>query len=428
MAGALNVFQRTMLQWNDLHPYNAAHVLRLPGRLDFARLETSVNRVLARHGFGAITFDRRRRTYAYRAGARFEIGRRPEFDGTLPSLVPEIERQLNTPFLIAENNLPFRFFAGESGGFFSLGLVYFHAISDAEAVTLLLKDIVGAYVHGGEVDGIVPFDLFPPRPDGLLAHGPNLLLRKLASLPKFIRTMSVSDRVDFGILRGPVLGFDFFSAGGGALSKISYAAKKLGATVNDLLLAALLKSLSPFAVQRLHHARRNRIAVGCVANLRRDLKLPNPRSFGLFLGSFVVSHRTPPEISLADLARDVSRQTREIKRGKLFLGAPLEMSLGGFLLSLFPQERRKKFYRKHYPLWGGISNVNLNSLWPVSDATAPVDYLRGVSTGPATPLALSVTTVGNVLNFGISYRKSVFTPEKIGQFKTIFWDCLQRPV
>ena len=64
------------------------------------------------------------------------------------------------------------------------------------------------------------------------------------------------------------------------------------------------------------------------------------------------------------------------------------------MLIFFSPERRKKFYQKNYPLWGGITNMNLNSLWTSGQKRVPLDYFRAVSTGPATPLVLSVTTVG----------------------------------
>jgi hypothetical protein len=55
-----------------------------------------------------------------------------------------------------------------------------------------------------------------------------------------------------------------------------------------------------------------------------------------------------------------------------------------------------------------------------------MDYFRGVSTGPATPLVLSVTTVRDRANIGLSYRSTVFTPEEIEQVKDRFLDQLER--
>ena len=55
-----------------------------------------------------------------------------------------------------------------------------------------------------------------------------------------------------------------------------------------------------------------------------------------------------------------------------------------------------------------------------------MNYFRGVSTGPATPLVLSVTTVGNRVNIGLSYRLTVFSKEVIQDLKCRFIDHLEK--
>jgi hypothetical protein len=85
------------------------------------------------------------------------------------------------------------------------------------------------------------------------------------------------------------------------------------------------------------------------------------------------------------------------------------------ILSFYSTERRRKLYQKNYPLWGGVTNMNLNSLWPESDGAW--DYFRAVSTGPVTPLVLSVTTAGDHANVGLSYRSTVFSPADVEQIR-----------
>ena len=40
--GALNFFQRMMLRWRELHPYNPVHVVRVPVALDAERLRDAI--------------------------------------------------------------------------------------------------------------------------------------------------------------------------------------------------------------------------------------------------------------------------------------------------------------------------------------------------------------------------------------------------
>lgn len=57
--------------------------------------------------------------------------------------------------------------------------------------------------------------------------------------------------------------------------------------------------------------------------------------------------------------------------------------------------------------------MNLNPLWEQHDATRPIDYFRAVSTGPITPLVLSVTTVRDVVNIGLTFKKTVLSVSEI---------------
>jgi len=198
----------------------------------------------------------------------------------------------------------------------------------------------------------------------------------------------------------------------------------LKVTFNDLLLALLTKAVSLLTPDRTQARRRRGISLGCIVNIRKDLGMTGGRSFGLFLGSFVVHHEVPAGIRLADLARDIGRQTLRIKRSRLYLGAPLELAFGRLMTSLFSEQRRRKLYQKHYPLWGGLTNMNLNALWPQMDDARPVDYFRAVSTGPVTPLVLSLTTVGRVANIGLTYRSTVFEPPDIERIRSCFMDPL----
>jgi hypothetical protein len=197
-------------------------------------------------------------------------------------------------------------------------------------------------------------------------------------------------------------------------------AKDWQVTVNDLLLALLTKALAPLAHKRAKGSRRTKLTLGCIVNIRPDLGVGGRHTFGLFLGSFMVTHDVLDDGSLKQLAGDLRGQTLAIKRHRLYLGTPWELGFGRFLLSFFSPAQRKKFYQKNYPLWGGVTNMNLNSIWPMDERTAVTDYFRAVSTGPVTPLVLSVTTVQDRANIAFSYRTTVFSAAAIEQIQARF--------
>jgi hypothetical protein len=69
MRGKLNSFQKTMLQWNHLHAYNAVHVVRIAGELDHPRLTGVINDFLAQRGLTHLTLDLQRQTFHYGGGS-----------------------------------------------------------------------------------------------------------------------------------------------------------------------------------------------------------------------------------------------------------------------------------------------------------------------------------------------------------------------
>ena len=64
--------------------------------------------------------------------------------------------------------------------------------------------------------------------------------------------------------------------------------------------------------------------------------------------------------------------------------------------------------------------MNLNAIKAQPGEEPPADYLRGVCTGPATPLVLSITTAGKSTHIGMSCRTTVFSEPMIEEFQTSF--------
>ena len=412
-----------MIQWDALHPYNAIHVVRISGAFDPARLQDALATTLQTLGLTGLGMDRRGGRFEYRGGpALCEI---TVIAAGEQALADEVARQLNQPFATAVNFNPFRFFVAPEDGCFRLGLVYFHAVADAESIVRLLRAIVRAYAEGvAAVGGAL--ERHPPPPPSLLLRQPGLFLRKLLALPALIRDMKKSFRPDCRDEGDLTSGFVFFALTPEQLRGLLAAGKSWGVTINDLFLAVLLKSFSALAVTRLPTEWRLNLSVGCIVNTRKDHGIDSARTFGLYLGSFVVTHAVPAAMPLRGLAEDVHRITQRVKRDRFYLAASVEMALASMVLACFSPARRKNVYRKNYPLWGGITNLNLNLLWPHSEESPPLDYFRAVSTGPVTPVVLSATTAGDAVNLGVSYRTSFFSETEMGQLKNVFLEQVEQ--
>jgi len=429
MTGRLNLFQKTMLQWNELHPYNAVHLVRLAGAPDLRQLTRAIGHMLERRGLSGFTLNRARGTFSYHAGpASVDVPIVSGGNNPQQALASEIERQLNMPFALDGPFLPFRFFVVPEAKSFTVGLAYFHAVADADAVVQLLKEIVAACERSNGATAPSTTDLYPSRHDNLLRRCPGVLVRRLAALPEFVRKMRCSSRPRVQNPDDFKIGFTYFSSSEENLSTLKRTTKNWDVTVHDLFLTLLLKGVGALSPERTRATRRKEFSVGTIVNIRKDLGMESARSFGLFLGSFVVTHPVPAGIGIRQLATDIRLQTARIKRSRLYLGTPLELATVRLALSFFSTAGKRKFYQKHYPLWGGITNMNLNALWSQQDGGPRItDYARAVSTGPATPLVLSITTFGERVNVGLSYRTTVFSTENVARFKNDFLTALRDP-
>jgi NRPS condensation-like uncharacterized protein len=192
--------------------------------------------------------------------------------------------------------------------------------------------------------------------------------------------------------------------------------KAWGVTVNDLFLAALLLALAPATAKRWSAHHRKELAVASIVNLRAEFEADAHETFGQFLTSLRVSHAVPQGIELPDLARQINAQTKMIKERKLYLQTLVALGWVAFAWRFIGPQRRQSFLAKHYPIWAGITNLNVDSLWrPPLPGTPQPEYLRAVPTGPLAPLVVAATTLGGVLQLGFSFRAADLSRETARQ-------------
>jgi hypothetical protein len=410
IEGNLQIFQKTMLQWDEVHPYNAVHVTRVPQPLDMHRLTSIIQQQLEMYHLTGFVLDRKRKRFFYRGGTdEIDIKLIEQKEGISHALDNEIELQINTSFQTEGSINPFRFFVVKEDNSFSLGLVYLHIIAGAESIVYLLKSIVDTYMNNSTEDVRIPLEHYPFKLRHMLQFNIKHLMSWLLTLPSYIADVRGSCRVSFSDIENNHISFSHVTLEPSQLNALVNVSKKWKVTINDLLIAILLLSLSPFASKRFSLPRRKKISVATIVNIRKDLLIEVPRPFGLYLGSFIVSHTVPQGITLERLSQDIHKQTIRIKKHKLYLRSLIEQMFALTLIPYFDKKRQRKFYTKYYPLWGGISNVNLNNIWDQSLSEHPIDYLRTVSTNPVVPLVFSITTVKDIVNIGISFREAVFS-------------------
>jgi len=415
MQGRLNLFQRTMLRWRELHPYNSVHVVFLAGPLEARRLQEAIDRALAAAGLTGYELDARQRRFTFdavggRAELRAELRILPAAGGAVAATDAEIERQLNEPFVRTGRMTPFRFFAIDDEPGFRLGLTYDHFIAGGDSIVVLLRAIVDEYSGRNDSKQVrPPLRRYPRTYTRLLLRHARAAVHGMLHLPRMAGSLRRSVRPRYADLRDARNSFTHFSVPPGQFAQILRSAKAWGVTVNDLWLALLLHALAPLVPADRHAARRRELAVASIINIREDIEAAAQTTFGQFLSSFRVAHLVPDGISLRELALDIHAETARVKRNRLYLQTLLALGVVGMLWRFLSRERRERFHSKSYAILAGLTMLNVTVLWPGAGTRAPpLRYLRGVSTGPLAPLVLAISTVGNSLIAGVSYRTAAF--------------------
>ena len=407
MRGKLNIFQRSMLHWRELSPYNAVHVVKISQPLELPRLQEAIKSQLEHYGLTGLVLDDKHQRFEYKGGpAIVEMKLLNGEQDPISSVSREIEAQINTPFTQDE---AFRFFVVEEERAFFLGLVYDHFIAGGESILYLLKGMVDRYACGRGAEADPPPSLYPGTHRRLFLRYPKQTFQGILAIPTMIAKARSSFRPRYSRSQDCQNAFTFFRLESPQFRALRRAGKEWGVTVNDIFLALLLRALAPIASGRSAASRRRNLAVASIINIRKDLQWDARGTFGQFLGSFFISHAVPSEISLRQLTEDVHRETSRIKTQKLYLQALVGMSVLNLLWPLLSEERRSRFYQKHYPLWGGVTTFNVNTLWEEGGHALPADYLRAASTGPGSPLIFVITTVGEVVNVGVAFRTAAFS-------------------
>jgi hypothetical protein len=411
MKGRLNLFQAAMVRWREMHPYNAVHVVSLPQQLDLPRLQVCIQRQLESQGLTGLALDPERLRYEWSGGAasapvaRLDGGANPR--GTVRA---EMERQLNLAFPAAGRIEPFRFFAVDAASAFHLGLAYDHFVAGGDSIVRLLQRVVEDYCGIAPADPPRPaFDLYPPGYRRLFARQALPLSRGLSSWRRLIASCRRSARPPYPKNGNGYNGVVFGRLEADEVAKLAAAARAWDMTQNDLLLAIMLKILSPYVPERRQAKRRRDLAVGSIVNVRHDFGVKAADSFVPLLGSFRVAHPVPQEMPLRELARFVHGETARIKQRKLYLQTLLAIGLSGAQWRFLSSAERQAFHAKNYAVWAGVTPLQLNVLWPEANAYPfHLGYVRAVSTGPLSPIVVALTTLGEVVELALSFREAAF--------------------
>jgi hypothetical protein len=421
----LNLFQRMMLRWRDLHPYNPVHAVQVPRPLDAPRLRTCIAQRLEAFALTGLVVDRSRWRLRYEGGpAQVDLTVTVAGSDMRQELSRTIEREFNRPFPQGPRENPFRFVAIDEGGAFQLVLAYDHYVAGGDSIARLLGAIACAYLGADDVPATT--ECRSPTYRHLFLRRPLWALRSVLGLRSMVASARRSYRVRIGDAEDGRNAFSYLRVDPATKAALLATAKAWGVTLNELLMASVLKALAPLAAQRRTEPRRNQLAVASILNMRGDFGGDAMQALSPFLAAFRVVHDVPDGIGLRQLALDVHGAVLPIRRDHLYLQSIVALAASALLWPWLPDAKRHLLYPKHFPVWAGITSLNLDPLWArggVVEASR-LDYLRAVPTGPLCPLVFAVTSAHDVLHIGIAYRTAAFARADVERVVAGVVQCL----
>lgn len=427
--GRFNAFQRLMYQWNELYPYSAIHSYTITEPLCPERLRTAIRETYEHCGVGIVEVAGDGTAY------RHEVDESPEIDvlpgGHCPhaTLVEHLSRELNRPFERPRGK-PLRFSVVDMGAKgHILNLAYDHWIADSTAARTLLRHVLGRYWRLPIPENQRSLELHPGTYRDVFAHrlnGPRLAAAAIRSLGQWWRNRSVA-QVAYSSFDLMAVGYRLYHTRPGTVSRLQRYARSHGATVHDVILAALGRAMAASLPRRAMRQGRE-LALGTIVDTRADASEDLSESLGAYLGYYLVRLGCDPSARLSEATRQVAATTRQIKAGKTYLDSLVNMKVASAIWSHLASKSRRHFMHDAFPLTAGVSNVCLRDSWIDRWAEGRIaDYSRAASTGPILPLTLTPTTLGTQMNVGVSYRITGFTQEKIDRVMDLFLDQIEQP-
>ena len=427
--GRLNAFQRLMLQWSELHPYNAVHVYRIARPLAYEHLVDSIRQTYRATGLGLVEINADDLTYHCQIDYAPEVAVVAGGGNSESALVDCVTRELNRPFARPQCK-PWRFSALEAGLDAHYVIVaYDHWMADSVAARNVLQHVLDRYCGWNRSENRRPLDLYPGTFREVFSHrlrAARLLSAGVHSFGQWMGNRSVA-QVPYASSRQMDVRFELYRAAAGTAPQLRDFARSLGATVHDVILAALGRAVAEHLPRRATR-KGQAMSLGTIVNVRGEAEEDLSDSLGAFLSYFLVRLAADEPMGLAEAVRRIAAATGPIKARRSYLNSILNIKLAGAVWPHLRETAKPFFMRKTLPVTAGVSNVVVRNSWLNHSGTGEVaEYIRGASTGPILPLVLSPTTLGQEMNVGVSYRTAGFSRQKIAGVMAMFMDQIEHP-
>ncbi|MBC8107656.1 MAG: hypothetical protein H7Z14_13780 [Anaerolineae bacterium] len=409
-ANSLNVFQRLIRQFDAIHPYNAAQVMRLRGQADQVVVDRAWVETLSDLGIGPIRVVAKR---FEQSGPTETLPDVKVLDPLTGDLAEQLTRGLNRPF--NPNGLdPFRpFVLKEDQDSYWAGVVYQHRVADSVSIRMLLREWF-LRMFDPQRARRVPLRIakrgywnrFGPGHAPWSVGGAVLDTMRWSARMKSARRIEQRDG-----FTGTDTHFSLHHLPDGLVTELFAVARANDVKINDLFLTAMARTCDRHIAARPTKKRYN-LALGTIVDLRAGSREVADDEFGIFLGFTSVLCKRHHLNDWRALARSIAFQNRRSKKLASAESSQFRLAVTVLAGRVFSRESLLNWYRKRAPLCSGISNVNLNRTWLSKYCPDPVmEYVRVSPVGPMMPVVFTPSTLGEKLHFGLTCKTAIVSTQ-----------------
>ena len=426
---SLNHYQQLMLKISYLSPYNAVHsVLIKDLKVDISLINTSIMQALALLEFRAFKISilslGRNKTKLYVNSSELY-----HFEQRCVSLEEHASAEMNYAFRTIE--FPMRFFVINHQSQIYFSITYNHWIADAYSISRLIE-VIFSYLQ-------------EKNPPMLTMNTPNMrdcfkhiyqnkhLYYRYLGVTKLFLQFSRAFRTEVRNIDCTESGCISHVFTQNMVTSLLRFCKYQGITLNDLFITILANVFGIITQEKRNNLqtkflkpKRDRIVIAIISNIREQSRIPLSDIFGLFLGFFYVSFKSPETYSFDELSKLTHAKTCKQKNNYAAIKQYLLFKIQTKMLDKTKKLSSKhRLFNKNTPITVGISNLNLKS----SDAllSAQINqYIRFSPTAIVCPIVFNITTFNGCMSLGINFRKACYTELEVNNIKELFVSNLLR--
>lgn len=409
----LDDFQRLTQMWASEQPFSGIDAIEYAGAVDADSLRIAAETELSLLGIGYPVLAADRTDVHYLPTAPSLVVSVVKSDAGVPlteSLARQCEAELNRPFQ-ANGDAIIRLWVAQVESNCCIGMTWQHWPIDGVSGAELFRRILARYAGRPASYPSPAVELFAPDRAALFA--PFLTWRRS------IRDLFISIREFFYHSRIFVVPRPDTKTTPNQvhLLELPQPVRPAGATLNDVVAAALMWALAEALTERQRNVWRRRINLINFVDLRPFGGEPLQRAWGSYLGYCSLFMPEPRPDRFKELIEDVRAQSVRIKEHELFFA-----SLGGFALlrTAWQWLPRRWRWLPYYacPFTAGLTNTRFRAEW--NSAALGTEFGRSWRVAPCAsmaPLVVDICTKGNQVSLAFTCEANSYMSERMDVIK-----------